>query len=87
MTLHCGSVPVVPPVAKLELIDASQLEAFACVGSSLCPLHGQVTCALWRRWFRLNSTAVEAVEEYTKADPRERESLREFLGSLGIKIS
>ena len=41
----------------------------------------------WKRWFRLNRTAVEAAEEYTKADPRERESLREFLDSLGIKIS
>ena len=41
----------------------------------------------WARWFRRNRTAVEAAEEYTKADPRERDSLREFLDSLGIKVS
>ncbi len=40
----------------------------------------------WRRWMRLNRNAMEAAEEYSKADPRKQELLREFLDSLGIKV-
>jgi len=29
---------------------------------------------------------MEAAEEYSKADPRKQELLREFLDSLGIKV-
>ncbi len=41
----------------------------------------------WGRWLHLNRNAMEAAEEYTKADPRKRESLREFLDSLGISVN
>ena len=40
----------------------------------------------WGRWLRRNRNAMEAVEEYSKADPRERATLRAFLGSLGIQL-
>ena len=40
----------------------------------------------WRRWLQSNRHAIEAAEEYSKADPRTQKSLREFLGSLGIQL-
>ena len=40
----------------------------------------------WGRWLKSNRHAIEAAEEYSKADPQTQESLREFLGSLGIQL-
>ncbi|MGE4550231.1 MAG: hypothetical protein AAEJ57_02495 [Opitutales bacterium] len=40
----------------------------------------------WGRWLSRNRNAMEAVEEYSVADSKTRESLRQFLGSLGIHL-
>ena len=40
----------------------------------------------WGRWLSRNRNAMEAVEEYSAADSKTRESLRQFLGSLGIHL-
>ena len=40
----------------------------------------------WGCWLRRNRGAMEAAEEFSKADPSTRETLREFLGTLGIEL-
>ena len=40
----------------------------------------------WGNWLRRNRNAMEAVEEFSKADPATQETLRQFLGSLGIHL-
>ena len=40
----------------------------------------------WGRWLRRNRNAMEAVEEYSSADAKTQETLRRFLGSLGIHL-
>ena len=40
----------------------------------------------WGRWLRRNRGAMEAAEAFSKADATTRETLREFLGSMGIEL-